>query len=210
MDGDALIDGAGPMDGDVFLYDFNSPYAYLAATRVDRVLPRPVRWEPIAFAFILRAHDRRPWSFDDEPRRAVVAECERRARAYGLPQLRWPPGWPVESYGLASLRAALVASDHGLLREFSMAAFGRNFVEGLGLARDEDVLAVASSVGLDRAQVAEAMGSPAIKQRLTAATEAAIAGGVVGVPTVVVGGEPFWGDDRLADAAARAAAAARG
>jgi 2-hydroxychromene-2-carboxylate isomerase len=37
-------------------------------------------------------------------------------------------------------------------------------------------------------------------------TEAAIALGVPGVPTVAVGDELFWGDDRLADAAAAAAA----
>jgi 2-hydroxychromene-2-carboxylate isomerase len=97
-----------------------------------------------------------------------------------------------------------VAADHGLLREFSMAAFERNFVDGLGLGHDDDdddVLAVAESVGLDRSRVAEAMRSTAIKQRLTEATEAAIAAGVRGVPTVLVDGEPFWGDDRLVDAA---------
>jgi 2-hydroxychromene-2-carboxylate isomerase len=195
---------------DVFLYDFNSPYAYLTAARVDSVMPRPVRWEPIAFAFILRAHDRRPWSFDEPTLSAGVAECEQRARDYGLPPLRWPPGWPIGSYGLGSLRAALVAADHGLLREFSMAAFRRNFVDGLGLGRDDDVLAVADAVGLDRSLVADGIRSPEIKQRLTETTEAAIAAGVRGVPTVVVGGEPFWGDDRLADAARAGRAVAGG
>jgi 2-hydroxychromene-2-carboxylate isomerase len=172
---------------DIFLYDFNSPYAYLAAARVDRVMPRPVRWEPIAFAFVLRAHDRRPWSFDEPSRSAGIADCERRARERGLPAMRWPRGRPIASYGLASLRAALIAADHGLLREFSIAAFERNFAGGLGLARDDDVLPVAESVGLDRAVVGEAMVSPAIKQRLTAGIERAIAAGVVGVPTVLVG-----------------------
>ena len=112
----------------VFLYDFNSPYAYLAAARVDQVLPATPRWQPIAFAFILRAHDRSPWSFDERQRRLGVAECERRAEAYGLPPMRWPPGWPIESYGLTSLRAAIIAENHGLLREFSRAAFARHFV----------------------------------------------------------------------------------
>src|ERR1700722_12366938 len=93
----------------VFLYDFNSPYAYLAAARVDEVLPVVPRWQPIAFAFMLRAHKRRPWSFDERERRIGVAECERRAEVYGLPAMRWPPGWPIESYGLISLRAAIVA-----------------------------------------------------------------------------------------------------
>ena len=42
---------------------------------------------------------------------------------------------------------------------------------------------------------------PDIKQALRSATENAIARGVIGVPTVQVGDQVFWGDDRLEDAA---------
>ena len=45
-----------------------------------------------------------------------------------------------------------------------------------------------------------------MKDALRAATEEAAARGVVGVPTVVVGDEVFWGDDRLEEAAAAALA----
>ncbi len=186
-----------------FLYDFNSPYAYLAAARIDQMLPNEVRWQPVAFAFMLRAHGRRPWSFDEAQRRVGMDECERRALAYGLAEMRWPPGWPIGSYGLASLRGALVAADHGLLREFSAAAFRRNFVDGLGVKNTHDVLAVADQIGLDRGLVEVGIGAQEVKDRLTEATETAIAAGAIGVPTVVVGEKLFWGDDQL-DAAAAA------
>ena len=186
----------------VFLYDFNSPYAYLAATRVDAVLPVKPRWQPIAFAFLLRAHKRSPWSFDEPQRRIGMAECERRAEAYGLPAMRWPPGWPIESYGLTSLRAAIVAESQGLLREFSRAAFARSFARGAGLTQLDDVLAVAEEVGLDLDALKTGLAAGHIKNQLTAATDAAIAAGVVGVPTVLAVGESYWGDDRLETAAA--------
>lgn len=186
----------------VFLYDFNSPYAYLAAQRVDEVLPVEPHWQPIAFAFLLRAHDRSPWSFDERQRRLGTAECERRAEVYGLPPICWPPGWPIKSYGLASLRAAIVAEHHGLLREFSRAAFARNFVYGLGLKGLGDVLAVAEEVGLDADAVKSGVAGEEAKNRLTEATETAIAAGVVGVPTVLASGQSFWGDDQLEAAAA--------
>lgn len=186
----------------VFLYDFNSPYAYLAATRVDRVLPVKPRWQPLAFAFILRAHDRRPWSFDERERSIGIADCERRAETYGLPPMRWPAGWPIESYGLTSLRAAIVAGRHGLLREFSRAAFARNFVRGQGLKQLGDVLAVADEVGLDRDAINSGVTAEDIKAQLTDATEAAIAAGAIGVPTVLACGQSFWGDDQLETAAA--------
>ena len=44
----------------VFRYDFNSPYAYLAASRVDEVLGKQVEWEPIAFGFLLAAQQHKP------------------------------------------------------------------------------------------------------------------------------------------------------
>jgi hypothetical protein len=46
----------------VLYYDFNSPYAYLAAHRVEQVLGVHPRWQPIAFALLLRATGRVPWS----------------------------------------------------------------------------------------------------------------------------------------------------
>ena len=183
----------------IFRYDFNSPFAYLAAQRVDAVLGPDVEWQPIAFAFLLRAQQRVPWSFD-ERRPPGVAEIARRAAERGLPPVVYPEGWPRESYTLDPLRVAWAAAGHGLLREYSHAAFRRNFVDGTGL-KDGAALEVAADLGLDAAAVRAAMDGPA-KERLRAATDEAIAVGVPGVPTVTVDGEHFWGDDRLEDAAA--------
>jgi 2-hydroxychromene-2-carboxylate isomerase len=185
----------------VFRYDFNSPYAYLAALRIDEIFPHPpdVEWQPIAFAFLLRAQQRIPWSLD-ERRSAGLQDIEERIAERGLPPLALPENWPAGSYTLDPLRAALVAADHGLLREYSFAAFERNFVAGTGL-KDGAALEVAAEVGLDPDEVRVAMDANA-KERLVAATDEAIAAGVPGVPTVTIDGEHFWGDDRLEDAAA--------
>jgi 2-hydroxychromene-2-carboxylate isomerase len=80
----------------IFYFDFSSPFAYLASTRVDTVLPRMPRWAPI--------------SMREESKEPGKRECERRAAEYGLPPLRWPSGWPLESYSLPALRAAYVAA----------------------------------------------------------------------------------------------------
>jgi 2-hydroxychromene-2-carboxylate isomerase len=193
------------MDAPTFYYDFNSPYAYLAAHRVDGLLGPGLQWQPIAFAFLLRAKDRTPWSFTDA-RPAGMRECQERAARYGLPELTWPPGWPVESYTLSSLRAALVADEHGRLREFSLAAFAENFVHGTGIREPAALERAAEAAGLDPAAMAEGIGRPEIKERLREATDGALAAGVIGVPTVLAGGDAFWGDDRLEAAARRLAA----
>jgi 2-hydroxychromene-2-carboxylate isomerase len=66
----------------------------------------------------------------------------------------------------------------------------------------ENVLAAAELAGLDPVAVDAATCDPRIKLALRAASDAAHALGVLGVPTLAVGEELFWGDDRLPDAAA--------
>ncbi len=187
-----------------FFYDLYSPYSYLAAHRVGAVLGADVDWRPIAFGPLIVATRRVPWSKTPGEREEGIAECERRAAAYGLPPIRWPEGWPADSYSVAGARAALVAKRHGRVRELSLALFEQVFAHGGRLDDPAVVEAAGAAAGLDG--VGEAVADPAIKQELRDCTDEAIARGVVGVPTVEAGGALFWGDDRLDEAAARAAA----
>lgn len=59
------------------------------------------------------------------------------------------------------------------------------------------VLDLASRQGADYDALSEALAGPAIKARLKAECEAAIAIGVFGSPYILVDGEPFFGSDRL-------------
>lgn len=184
----------------VFYYDLNSPYAWLAAERIDSVLPQPPLWQPIAYAFVIKQTGRVPWPFGPE-RDANVAEIERRAAERGLPRLRWPEGSPVDTYSLPMLRAVVVAAEAGREREFSLAAFRRQFTTGRALSEPGAVGEVAAAAGLDPDDVLERIAGEPVKGQLKAATEDAIARGVEGIPTVRVGERLFWGDDRLDEAA---------
>lgn len=185
-----------------FFYDFNSPYAYLAAQRVDEVLPVLPRWTPIAFGVIVKQTGKRPWSFGEQTRADGQAEVAGRAAARKMPPVVYPEGWPKGSYSLSPLRAALVAGEVGRLKEFSQAMFRVVFVEGRSAVELGPVLDAAKAAGVDPDLVREGIERDEIKQRLAAATTDAVRRGVIGVPTVAVGDELFWGDDRLEDAAA--------
>ena len=60
---------------------------------------------------------------------------------------------------------------------------------------------IAEALGFAPARVREGIEDPDVKQALRANTDAALSLGVVGVPTLQVAGELFWGDDRLDEAA---------
>jgi 2-hydroxychromene-2-carboxylate isomerase len=102
------------------------------------------------------------------------------------------------------LRAALVADERGRLREFSLAAYRSSFVKSRSLAELDNLLAAAGEVGLEPDEVRSGIERPEIKERLKRNTEEALARGVAGIPTVAIGDELIWGDDRLDEAAAAA------
>lgn len=193
-----------------FYYDFSSPYAYLSAHRVDDMIPGPVRWQPIAYGALAWEIGKSPWSMTPGPARdAQMRECEEQADSLGLP-LRWPRGWPQGTYSLPVLRAALLADEVGRLRELSLAAYR----QGLGLGRDltdiDVVLEAATDAGVDPDLVREGVQRPEIKQRLREMTDRARQRGVTGIPTVAVGDELYWGNDRLHEAATAVRAGATG
>lgn len=188
----------------IFFYDLYSPYAYLAAHRLDEVLPAAPRWQPIVFGVVLREAGKLPWSMRDGEREVGQEEVSRRARERGLPEVRWPPGWPAESYALAPLRAVVWAGrqDASLAKELTMALYELVFCHGRPLDERAIVFEAAATCGLEEEAVADGVEQQEVKDELRASTAAAIERGVSGIPTVAVGERLYWGDDRLEDAAA--------
>jgi 2-hydroxychromene-2-carboxylate isomerase len=185
-----------------FYFDLGSPFAYLAAERLHDVLGEPVKWQPVSLGALFKLAGRYTWSLGDpERRRAGMAEVKHRAQLYGLPPLHWPDPWPGNY--LTAMRAATFADRAGRGREFAMQAFRGAFQQGRDLSIPEQVLQAARDAGLDPQEVQVAIQNPQVKVALREATDAAHGVGVVGVPTISVDGELFWGDDRLPDAAAR-------
>lgn len=184
-----------------FYFDLGSPYAYLVAECISEVLPEPVAWQPVSLGGLFKANGRSSWGLGDPAgRQEGMTEVERRAHAYGLPPVLWPDPWP--SNYLFAMRACTFAFQQGRGREFTVQAFRHAFQQGHDLGVPGRVLDVAAEAGLDPQALEAATGDPEVKLALRAATDAAHELGVFGVPTVAVGDELFWGEDRLADAAA--------
>jgi 2-hydroxychromene-2-carboxylate isomerase len=185
-----------------FYFDLGSPFAYLTAERLGEHLPEPVTWQPVLLGGIFKLNGRTSWALGDaERRQAGMADVERRAHEYGLPPLRWPDPWPTNY--LFAMRVATFAFGAGRGRELTMRAFRDAFQEGHDLSDPQRVLDAAAAIGIDPRSATEAASDPPVKETLRAATDAAHERGVFGVPTIAIGEELFWGDDRLLDAAAQ-------
>lgn len=195
---------AGPRA--TFCYDLGSPYAYLAAERIHRVFDEagaePPVWQPILLGALFKRFGRNSWANGPE-RAAGIAEVERRAQAYGLPPIRWPDPFPGNT--LFAMRVATFATEIGRGVSLPLAAFRQAFAAGRDLSDPDNVFIAAASAELHPRALRAAAERETIKDRLREATDAAGDAGVFGVPTVLVHGEAFWGDDRLEEAAQAAA-----
>jgi 2-hydroxychromene-2-carboxylate isomerase len=181
----------------VLYFDLGSPYAYLAVARAERVFARPVELEPVLLGAIFRKRGRGSWS-QTADHAAQIAEVERRAAAYGLPAVAWPPGWPPD--GLAMMRAATWSKREGRVDAFARAVYEREFARGEDVSGVDALAAIADAVGL--AGLREAIDRPDIEAALREATDRAWDAGVRGVPSIVVGDHVLYGDDQLEKAAA--------
>jgi len=184
-----------------FYYDLGSPYAYLSAERISGLfttaeLEQP-EWQPILLGGLFRTFDRGSWALT-EARAEGIAEIEERAAAYGLPPIVWPDPWPGEM--LNAMRVATFAKQTGRAVSFSLAAFRQQFAAGKDLTIPDNVLIAAAACELHPRALEAAVKTAIVKDGLREATDAAAAAGVFGVPSVRVGDEVFWGDDRLEEA----------
>ena len=189
-----------------FYFDLGSPYAYLAAERISGLfseagLEQP-EWQPVLLGGLFQRFDRGSWS-QTPVRKEGMAEVERRASAYGLPPIVWPEPWPGNT--LTAMRTATFAKQTGRTVSFALAAFRQAFAAGRDLSEADNVWIAAAACELHPRALAKAVQTEAVKGGLREATERAGDRGVFGVPSVVVGEEVFWGDDRLEEAVAAAA-----
>jgi 2-hydroxychromene-2-carboxylate isomerase len=190
-------------DRPLFFYDLGSPYAYLAAERLNAVFAEtpgePPEWRPILLGGLFKRFGRDSWA-RGAGREQGMREVERRAAAYGLPPVSWPKPFPPNT--LLAMRAATYAKEIARAASFSLAAFRQAFVAGRDLTEPDNVLLAAAAAEMHPRAVLSAIERDSVKRALRQATELAGDLGVRGVPSVVVGERVFWGDDRLEEAAA--------
>lgn len=183
-----------------FYFDFSSPYAYLMAEQIDAVVARhgrEVRWRPFLLGAVFQRTGDKP--LPDHPLKGPYARRDfvRSGRFYGIP-VGVPARFPISTHQAARVFYLLHDRDPAQAKTFARAVFRRYFTDGVDVSSLEEVLRLASTVGVGQVEaLAEAAGSEAVKARLKRECDEAIARGVFGSPFVFVDEEPFWGVDRL-------------
>jgi 2-hydroxychromene-2-carboxylate isomerase len=182
-----------------FFFDFISPYTYLASTALPRLAAAhgaAIGYRPFNLVELMKIVGNRPTSLESPNKGAyVTTDLGRWVKRYRVDFAGSPHWGKIDFAGLG--RGALVAIEEGRGAGYVDAVFRAVWGEGVDLSERSELIGALARAGFDGARLLERAASPDCVARFERATEAAAARGVFGSPTMFVGTEMFFGNDRL-------------
>jgi 2-hydroxychromene-2-carboxylate isomerase len=182
-----------------FWFDYSSPYAYLGWTQVRALAARTgaeLELRPILLGGVFKSIGTPivPLFAMPAPRRRWMAiELYRWADHWGVP-FRFATPFPQNTMKAGRVTHACPPAQRAALVD---ALFRAMWADGGDLGSERDLAAIAERVGWSGEEALAATSSDFARVALREATDAAVSAGVCGVPTFDVGGELFWGQDRI-------------
>ncbi|MBR0656673.1 2-hydroxychromene-2-carboxylate isomerase [Plastoroseomonas arctica] len=180
----------------------NSPWAYLGSARIEAIAARhgaALRIWPVDFSIIFPASGGLPLPKRSPQRQAYRMQELARWRAHlGVPLTLRPAASPfaepLAAHAVIALREG--GDDAGAIRlahRVMQAVWSEEANPGLPTT----LATLITECGLDAAALLTLAEDPRWAERRRADSAAALARGVFGAPTFVIGSEIFWGQDRL-------------
>jgi 2-hydroxychromene-2-carboxylate isomerase len=170
-------------------FDSISPYAYLHLMRFGE-LPKDLSivYKPVLFAGLLNHWGQKGPAEITPKRRWTYRSCQFWADSHGI-AFRFPAAHPFNSLHCQRLILACGATPLAVRKVFEHV-----WTTGGDPGNEMAFAQLARSLGVaDLAQLA----APEVKDTLRRNTEEAAAAGVFGVPSFVMNGEIFWGNDSI-------------
>jgi len=182
-----------------FWFEFASTYSYPAALRIEALARSegvPIVWRPFLLGPVFRAQgwSDSPFNLFPAKGRYMWRDLERICAELSIP-FRRPSQFPRN--GLLAARIACWFATAPWVPEFVRSVYRANFSEDLDISNISVLERCLESLSQPGAALIQQAQSPESKEKLRAQTEAAVALGIFGAPTLVVGPELFCGNYRL-------------
>jgi 2-hydroxychromene-2-carboxylate isomerase len=126
----------------------------------------------------------------------MLTDLARFAQRYGVP-MRFNPHFPINTLALMRAAVGVQQREPARFEEFVAAMFRAMWVDGRNMADAATVGEVLAQAGFDAQAVLALSGDATVKDALKASTEEAVRRGAFGAPTMFVGSQMFFGQDRL-------------
>ena len=182
-----------------FFFDFGSPATYLAWTQLPAICSAAgatLAYRPMLLGGVFQATGNASPITVPAKGKYMLTDLARFARRYDVP-MRFNPHFPINTLALMRGAVGLQLRDPGRFDVYVTAVFRAMWVEGRNMGDPAVVAEVLAQAGLDPQSILALTGDPAVKDALKAATEEAVRRGAFGAPTMFVGEQMFFGQDRL-------------
>ncbi len=186
-----------------FFFDCSSPWTYLAFHNIQamaREIGVQIQWRPILVGGVFNAINPSVYASRDKPVPAKQAYLHKDladwSRQCGL-TIHMPPSvFPVNSVKV--MRGCLWLLEQGQMQPFATAAFEAYWSNDRDISDDAVLQDICNHCHIDPAAFFAGIQAPAIKAQLKANTEELVRRGGFGSPTMFVGDDMYFGNDRLA------------
>ena len=180
-----------------FLFDFGSPTTYLAYKQLPKIVARHgarIVWTPILLGGVFKATGNASPATVPLKARYMNTDLARFAKRYGV-VLNFNTHFPVNT--LPIMRGAVAYQPTPQFDLYTNAMFDAMWAHPRNLNDPAEIAHVLKDIAIDPDDFLARIERSDVKEKLKANTEGAIARGVFGAPTFFVGGEMFFGQDRL-------------
>jgi 2-hydroxychromene-2-carboxylate isomerase len=182
-----------------FFFDFGSPTAYLAWTQLPRIAKEcraEIVWRPMLLGGVFKATGNQSPVMIAPKGRWMWLDMAQWARRYGVP-LNIPPNFPANTLTLMRGATGMQMREPDRFLRYVDVVYRAMWGEGRDLGNSSELAALLTQERFDAADFTVMVGDPAVKAKLIATTEEAVRRGVFGAPTLFVGEQMFFGQDRL-------------
>ncbi len=182
-----------------FFFDVGSPASYLAWTQMPALCAQAgatLVYRPMLLGGVFQATGNASPAMVPTKGRYMTVDLGRFAKRYGVP-FKMNPHFPINTLQLMRGVIGMQLRQPDRFEAFLTAVFTALWVKGANLNDPAVVAATLVEAGFDVAEIFALANDVEIKAALKANTEAAVARGVFGAPTVFVGDAMFFGQDRL-------------
>jgi len=182
-----------------FFFDFGSPASYLAWTQLPALCARNgavLAYRPMLLGGVFQASGNASPASIPAKGRFMLQDLARFARRYQVP-LQFNPHFPINTLTLMRAAVAVQLNMPDRFDAFLELIFTAMWVQQCNLGDPQVLGAVLSSGGFEPQQLLAWSAETQVKEALKATTEEALRRGVFGAPSMFVGDELFFGQDRL-------------
>lgn len=182
-----------------FYFDFGSPTTYLAWTQLPGICAAAgaeLIYKPMLLGGVFQAtHNASPITIPSKGR-FMIQDLQRFARRYQVP-MQFNPHFPINTLGLMRGAVAVQLRMPERFDAYLTTIFRSMWVEALNLGDLAVLGKVLGEAGFDAPALLALTAEQEVKDTLKATTEEAVKRGVFGAPSMFVGDELFFGQDRL-------------